>query len=64
MKWTLPLLALTALLVTSCGPSTRGGTDGCEWTRTIYLDPDDKLTRETEDAVLSHNEARSKICAR
>lgn len=64
MKPKTALLLLTMLLASACATSGPAVRPGCEWTKTIWLDPADKLTRRTEDAILEHNETREKVCGR
>jgi hypothetical protein len=51
------------LLVMSLSGCARSGLGkGCEWVEPIYFAPEDILTRQTEDAIIEHNEAYERIC--
>lgn len=58
----VPLLLLVVLTaVAACsGPPVVAG--GCDWTRTIWLQPSDKLADDTLDQVLAHNLTRERLC--
>mgnify|MGYP007057189166 CR=1 FL=1 len=52
---------MAALLLTGCATNT-AATDGCEWTRIIYVSQQDVLTEGTARQILAHNETRERIC--
>lgn len=57
----LSAAAATALLLTGC-VSNGPGTDGCEWSRPIYISRADVLTEGTAQQILEHNETGARIC--
>lgn len=59
----MPLLLLVVLTaVAGCGDRLPVVAGGCDWTRTIWLQPSDKLADDTLDQVLAHNLTRERIC--
>ena len=64
MKLRLALIVLTMLSVSGCAISGPAISSGCGWTRYIYMDSADRLTKRTEDAIIKHNETRELRCAR
>jgi len=63
----LPFLILALISCTIPGQGTKPPapvvvSTGCEWTSPIYVSKVDVLTKETADAILSHNLTGAKIC--
>lgn len=58
-KWTWTLLALTMLIAQGCAGGGPAG--NCAGFRAILLSHQDLLTRETEDAILAHNEIGARL---
>lgn len=50
------------LSVSGCATDGPAPSDYCLNTKFIYLAPDDRLTRRTEDQIFAHNETRAAIC--
>ena len=56
-----------AISTSGCGKitaATDSPRDGCEWTETIRVSKDDKLTTETEEQILQYNLTREKVCGK
>jgi hypothetical protein len=60
----MTLLALMMLSVSSCarsGPAK--GLDYCALAKPIWFVDEDKVTQETENAIIAHNEQWEKHCS-
>jgi hypothetical protein len=47
--------------LTSCAPNGPAGSF-CDNAKPIYFDPADKMTRQTEKAIIVHNEKGAALC--
>jgi len=63
MKLLAPFVLPILLSVAGCATSGPAGPNpGCEWAGPIFLSDDDKITTETETAILEHNETWERVC--
>ena len=64
MKPNAWLIALATASLTSCASVGPGATDSfCDVAKPIWFDPADRMTRQTERAIIAHNEKGARLCA-
>lgn len=56
------LIALAMVSLTSCAGSGPAPNSFCDVAKPIYFDPADRMTRQTEKAIITHNEKGAKVC--
>ncbi len=62
MKRNAWLTALAMVSLTSCASGGPAPNSYCDNAKPIYFDPADKMTRQTERAIITHNEKGAALC--
>ena len=62
MKPSVWLTVLAMVSLTSCASGGPAAGNYCDIAKPIYFAPDDRMSRDTERAIIRHNEVGSAIC--